>query len=112
MSRKLSISGRRCPSIFLDYHVAPTLVYHRLYGEHHALLQPDAGAPYAKVGYLRLLMQMPADTVAHKIPHHGKPFRFYERLDSRGNIMKPRSLPDLAYALVEGLLRHCDQLQR
>src|SRR5690606_38631699 len=59
---------------------------HWLDGEDHPRLEHRAGAGWAKVQNVRLVVEKPTEAVADKVAHHAHAFAFGNRLDRCANV--------------------------
>jgi hypothetical protein len=69
-------------------------IHHRLDGEDHAGLQFHAGAGFAVVEHLRILVELATDAVTAEFPHHRKTVRFGMPLYHVTDIAQARARPD------------------
>src|SRR3982074_200440 len=74
------------PLIAQNLRLRTPRVHHWLDRQNHALRQLRALTLLAKVWNLRRFMQLRANAVPHKFPHHAEPVRFHVLLDRRPNV--------------------------
>ena len=71
------IGGHGGPAVPEHLHPPVTRAHHGLHGDGHTGLEPGAMARWAKVGYLRRLVEFGPHTVAHEVPHDGAAVCFH-----------------------------------
>ena len=85
---------------------------HRLDGEEHAFAQHRAVARPAEMQHARRLVELPPETVAAEIPHHGKTHRFDIGLDGVADVAEMRARPHRLDAAHQRLMRRPHQPAR
>ena len=105
MGGKLPIFRDHGPPVLQNLHLVASLIHHRLYGQDHARLELDPSPPYAVIGYLRIFMEAPADTMSDEIPDNRKAGRFDPLLNGGGDIAQTVSRHSPAGSRRKGPLR-------
>ena len=67
-----TIGGDRSPFVIQNFRFRTPRIHHGLDRQHHTFAQPRIRAARAKVGDLRLLVQLGANAVPHKLTHHAE----------------------------------------
>src|ERR1700736_1061825 len=79
MRRRAAIRGFGHPFI-AHANFRAACVYHGLDGYYHALLQPRTASRVTVVRQIRFIVHLGADTVPHKLSHHGIAILLYPTL--------------------------------
>src|ERR1700723_3090249 len=108
--RIATVCRHRRPLVIQHPHARATGVYHRLHGQHHALLQLRALSRGTIIRQLRIFVHLRADSVAHKLAHHRIPVLFHPLLHRGRYISQAIPRPDLRDALLQRFPRHAQQL--
>jgi hypothetical protein len=82
---------------------------HGLEGQHHAHPEERAAPGFPEVRHLRVLVQRPADAVAHERPHHPEARRLHVLLNRRRHVAEPPPGPALGDPQIQGLPRDVEQ---
>src|SRR5690554_2224201 len=79
------------PAVVGDEHACAALSHHGLYRQYEAGTEHGARAGTTEVGYLGRLVEVPADAVAHELPHYPEPSSLDDVLNGRGDVAEPSS---------------------
>src|SRR5450759_129165 len=109
MRRQGTVFGDDGPAILRGLHVRPSHVDHWLQRGHHPRLQRGAGPGHPVVGHRRVLVHLPAYSVADEPPDHRESRDLGNRLYGAGDIPQPEARPARVDPGVQGVSRHLDQ---
>src|SRR5262245_19283612 len=90
MGRQTGVLGDSGPAVLQDLHTGTAGIHHRFDREHHALGQARTASRLAVVRYLRLLVQLRSDAVAHELTNHGEPVLLDMLLNRMADVGNPR----------------------
>src|SRR3984885_14686718 len=108
--RIATVCRHRRPLVIQHPHARATRVYHRLDGQHHALLQLRALSRGTIIRQLRVFVHLRADSVAHKLAHHRISVLFHPLLHGGRYVPQAIARPDLRDALLQRFPCHAQQL--
>lgn len=111
MHTGLPVSSHHSPVIIQNFNLMRSEVQHRFDGQCQSYSKPNTGTAASKIRDLGIFMQIPADSMAHKIPDNTIPRRLRSGLNCRRDVMEPVAILERSNSIIERFMRHADQLQ-